>query len=144
MIAVAWLIAHAVVGATRAIATIEFFIFEEKKRGMDACTFHLIIYRARRENVIDTLPLALIAISASHTILSFGIFCQIVEAMLTDLMKNRTIWTIVEITSNEYVSIWNLNLDFLIAQPAFFDTSFFSLRKFASNFPRSSNNSETL
>ena len=47
MIAIAWLIAHAVVGAAGTIATIELFIFKEKLRGMDEGSVHLIIYLSK-------------------------------------------------------------------------------------------------
>ena len=111
MIAVAWLIAHAVVGATRAIATIEFFIFEEKKRGMNAGTFHLIIYRARREDVVDTLPLALIAISTFNTIITMRILREVIKTVPTDLLEDRAIRTVVEIPSYDESGIWRDGMD---------------------------------
>ena len=51
--------------------------------------------------MVNTLPLALIAIGASNTILASGIFCQISEVMLTDLSESRTISPITKITSDE-------------------------------------------
>ena len=55
--------------------------------------------------MVDTLPLALISISATHTVLSFGLFGKIPDAMLTDLSKDRTVWTVVEITSDDKFGI---------------------------------------
>ena len=105
VIAVAWLIAHAVVSTARAIATIAFFIFKEEFGGMYESRIHLIVYRARRKDVINTLPLTLIAVCATDTVLSLRLFSKITEAMLIDLLEDRTISPIVEITSYQYLSI---------------------------------------
>ena len=101
MIAIAWLIAHAVIGTAGPIATVEFLIFEQKLRGVNKSRVHLIIYRARRKDVIDTLPLTLVTIGASDTILSLSLFCKTQDAVLADLTESRTISTIVEITGNQ-------------------------------------------
>ena len=68
---------------------------------MDKSSVHLIIYRARRKDVIDTLPLTLIAVCASDSILSLSIFCKVQDAVLADLTDSRTISTVVEIASNQ-------------------------------------------
>ena len=43
MIAVAWLVAHTVVGAARTHAAVACFVFKQKLRSMDEGLFHLII-----------------------------------------------------------------------------------------------------
>ena len=43
VVAVARLVAHAVVGTAGTVATVEFFIFEQKCRRMDKSRIHLII-----------------------------------------------------------------------------------------------------
>jgi hypothetical protein len=43
MIAVAWLVAHTVVGAARTHAAVACFVFKQKLRSMDEGRFHLII-----------------------------------------------------------------------------------------------------
>ena len=52
--------------------------------------------------MVDTLPLALIAIGTPNSILSLSIFCKILDTMLTDLTEGRTISSIIEITGNQY------------------------------------------
>ena len=61
--------------------------------------------------MINTLPLALIAIGASNTILASGIFCQISEVMLTDLSEGRTISPIIKITGDENLGFGTQVLD---------------------------------
>ena len=60
--------------------------------------------------MVDTLPLALISIRATHAISSMGFFREITDTMLTDLLEHRTLWAIVEITGYKYPSIDNLFL----------------------------------
>ena len=70
MVAVGWLVAHAVVGAARAVATVALLVFEQELRGMDDRLFHLIIYMRAGEDMVDTLPLALIAVGAFDVVLT--------------------------------------------------------------------------
>lgn len=105
MVAVARLITHAIVCTAGTKATIEFFVFEEELWCMDTGTFHLIIYIRAGEDMVYALPLALIAISASDPILSLCLFRKITNTMLADLLEDRTIRPIVEITGNQYLSI---------------------------------------
>ena len=51
--------------------------------------------------MVDTLPLALIAIGTPDPILSLRIFCKIQDTMLTDLTEGRTLSTVIEITCNQ-------------------------------------------
>lgn len=50
--------------------------------------------------MVNTTPLALIAISAMYAILTLGIASKIVDALLTNLLQSQTISIIVEITGN--------------------------------------------
>ena len=101
MVAIARLVAHAVIGAAGTVAAIEFFLFEEELRGMDESRVHLIIYIRGAEDVVDALPLAFIAVSASHTVGTRGIFCKVMEAVLADLVEKVAVWAIVEVASHQ-------------------------------------------
>ena len=59
MVAVAGLIAHAIVSASGPEAAVELFIFKQELRSVDKSRIHLIIYRTRSEDMVDTPPLAL-------------------------------------------------------------------------------------
>ena len=61
--------------------------------------------------MVDTLPLALIAVSTLNSIFTIRIFREIVKAVLTDLLEDRTIGIIIKITSNEDLSIGAQPLD---------------------------------
>ena len=105
MVAVAGLIAHAIVSASGPEAAVELFIFKQELRSVDKSRIHLIIYRTRSEDMVDTPPLALITVSASDTILSFCSLRKIQDAVLADLTESRTISTIVEIASNQNLGL---------------------------------------
>ena len=111
MVAIAWLIAHAVVGATRTIATVELFIFEEELGGMDEGRVHLIIYRARSEDMIDALPLALIAVCASDTVFPSGISRKIIKTMTVNLLEDVAIRAVVEVAGYDEVGIRRDGMD---------------------------------
>ena len=83
MVAVAGLVAHAVVCAARTETAIQGFVFEEKLGRMDEGSIHLIIYRRRAEDVVDALPLALITVSASDTVLTSGRLSEVMEVVAT-------------------------------------------------------------
>ena len=55
--------------------------------------------------MIDTLPLALITVGAFDTIFASGFFREILNAMLTDLLEDRAIRTVVEVASDEDLCI---------------------------------------
>ena len=61
--------------------------------------------------MIDALPLALIAISASDTVFPLCLFSKIPKAMLTDLLKDRAIRAVVEVASNEDLCIGGYGMD---------------------------------
>ena len=111
VIAVAWLIAHAVVSTARAIATVELFIFKEELGGMDEGSVHLIIYIRAGKDMIDALPLALITIGATDTVLSLRLLSKITETMPIDLLEDRAIRTVVEVTGYNEFGIWRDGMD---------------------------------
>ena len=51
--------------------------------------------------MVDTLPLALIAVGPTNAILSLGIFRQVQNTVLTDLTESRTFSTVIKITCNQ-------------------------------------------
>ena len=105
MVTITWLVAHAVVGATGTEATVEFFVFEEELRSVDVSRVHLIIYIRGAKDVVDTLPLTLVAIGALNTICASGIFCEVADTLTTDLLEHRTVRTVVEVAGNEDLGI---------------------------------------
>ena len=59
------LIVHALVGATGKIAPIELVLLQQELGGMDKDILHLIIYIRRHQDMVEAVPLALIAIGPS-------------------------------------------------------------------------------
>ena len=105
MVAVAGLVAHTVIGTARTVAAVELFIFKQELRSVDKSRIHLIIYRTRSEDMVDTPPLALITVSASDTILSFCSLRKIQYTVLTNLLEGWTIHFIIEIACNQNLRI---------------------------------------
>jgi len=68
---------------------------------MDESRVHLIIYIKGAKDMVDTLPLALIAVAPTNAILSLGIFRQVQNTVLTDLTESRTFSTVIKITCNQ-------------------------------------------
>ena len=105
MVAEAGLITHAVIGATWTDAAVEFFIFKQEFRRVDIGRIHLIIYWSTGEDMVDTLPLALIAVGASDTIRAMSRLRKILEPMLTDLLEDVAVRPIVKIAGNQNTGI---------------------------------------
>ena len=56
--------------------------------------------------MVKTIPLALITISSLNTILTMGIFCDILQLMLIDTLKGWRIMIIVKVTTNQDPCLW--------------------------------------
>lgn len=72
---------------------------------MDTRCFHLIIYMRTTENVINALPLALIAVSSFDAIGTTCILSEITKTMLTNLLEYRTVRAIIEVTGYQKIRL---------------------------------------
>ena len=55
--------------------------------------------------MVDTLPLALVAIGAFYTICASGILRQVADTLAADLLEHRTVRAVVEVAGNEDLGI---------------------------------------
>ena len=105
MIAVAWLIAHTVIRSSWAIATVPIIFLKQELWSMHVCRIHLIIYTGAAQYVVDTLPLALIAIRALNTVFATRILRKINESMLIILLQTGTVGTVVKVACYQHLCI---------------------------------------
>lgn len=73
---------------------------------MDEDRVHLIIYRGRHEDVVETVPFALIAIGALHPITAAGLLGYVPQVVLSDAYQRRGVVVVVEIAADQDTGIW--------------------------------------
>jgi len=105
MIAIARLVSHAVISAPWPKSSVEFLLLKQEERRMDECRVHLIIYIGAYQHMIDTPPLAFVAIGSSYPMAATGILRHITDTMLTDSPEGRSIGIIVEVASHQNTGI---------------------------------------
>ena len=90
MVAEAFLLElHAFVGAAGHVAAIELIFFQEKLGGMDEYRIYLIIYIGRHQDMIQTVPLAFIAIGTLYPISAPCLLGDILQVVTGNMLHSR-------------------------------------------------------
>ena len=92
---------HAFVGAAGHEAAIELILLQQELGGMDEDRVHLIIYRGRHDNIIQTVPLALIAIGTLHPIAALRLLGDIFQVVTGNVLYGRRVVVVVKIAADQ-------------------------------------------
>ena len=92
---------HAFVGTAGHEAAIELILLQQELGGMDKRRVHLIIYRRRYDNMIQTVPLALIAIGALHPITAPCLLGDILQIVTGNVLNGWGVVIVIEVAADQ-------------------------------------------
>ena len=92
---------HAFVGTAGHKAAIELILLQQELGGMDKNRVHLIIYRGRHDDMIQTVPLALIAIGALHPITALCLLGDILQVVTGNVLHGWGVVIVIEVAADQ-------------------------------------------
>ena len=106
MVAVAWLIAHAIIGSTGTPSTIARFFLKQEAWSVNIDRINKTHDSGGAKDMIEAPPLSLIAVGATSAVLSQSMTGQITDITTTfNLLQSRTVSGIVEVTGYENMGL---------------------------------------
>ena len=92
---------HAFVGTAGHEAAIELILLQQELGGMDEDRVHLIIYRRRHNDMIQTVPLALIAIGTLHPIAALRLLGDIFQVVTGNVLNGWGVVIVIEVAADQ-------------------------------------------
>ena len=110
MVTEASLIAVAIEGSERFAASVSLVLFQQEGSVLDESPANGIDQRATHENMVNALPLTLVAISSlGLTITALGGSGNILQTVLLQIVQGRVVNSIVEVAAdNNFGIFWQL------------------------------------
>ena len=99
------LIVHALISTTGKITSVKLVLFQEEFGGMDKDILHLIIYIRRNQNMIEAVPLTLVAIGSSNAVTARSILADILQVVLADTLQGRRVVVVVEVATDQNLGV---------------------------------------